>query len=687
MQSLSTPTNDQVEFFLPTFQHKIVTLASPICFLMHIKALTIGNVVCLECWNKDCYGEPHKVVRPDPMVKIAGTASLRSVLGCAALLVLLPSLAVAVLLVIGSAHLQQRAVEEGLHVRARSLAAITDIQVRDLVTDLDVIALSPSIDAAQPDAFRAAAERHLSQHAGWQALALFDASGRLRFVVGSTPVQTVTAFAGRGLAGEGDSPLRVLSQTSPDGQTVIGFAVPVRRAGSVKGTVVAIVPARNFRPILTDYDARQGAQAGIIDRTGLVVAASDGTMVGQAWPYLPAGRVPEDGEPQVTRATVGGMPAYIILARSTVAPWNVAYVLPATLVEAPLALSRLLIGALVLLLFVPVMFILLLGHFLGRQIRTLSTAADAVAHERALPASAPSRLREIAAVQQALQHATEVVQERSLARERLRMTELSLERLQRLESVGQLATGIAHDFGGYLFTIHGNLELIKSATAGNTQVQHLVEPALSLSDEAVRLVQQLSSLARRRSVGLTRINMNDVLQEISELLRHVAGRAVQVEIQTAPHLWDCQFGPLQLQSALVNLVANARDAMPSGGSVRIDTRNLTLTAERAAALGVPSAGRYVALSVADTGVGMSPETVAHVFEPFFTTKPEGSGSGIGLTVLSGSISAAGGHLAVESTVGVGTTFTILLPQATIPTNGAAIPAAQNGSDASSACHS
>ncbi len=597
------------------------------------------------------------------MTKLPNSVPLRVLLGGAMILVLLPSLAVAGLVLMGSIRLQRRAVEEGLHIRVRSLATIVDVEVKDMITELDVLSASPDVLGGGAQAFQTVAKRYLSRHDDWQALAVFDTTGRVRAVEGSTPESTVAALAGTLSTASSDDGFRIVFRLPAGRQPVVALAVPVGNEDDGAGSVMAILPASRFRPILTFHDARAGAKAAIIDGTGMVVAATNSAEVGRNWPYSRANAAPANGEPVITSVSTGGKRAYTVLVRSAVAPWDVAYLVPAQLVETPVMLSRLLIGALVLLLAVPVLMTLLLGRFLSRQIRVLTAVADAVAHETSPPPRAIVRLREIDAVYAALEHAAGVVQERGEERERLRAMELDLERMQRMESIGQLAASVAHDFGNYLFTIRGNLELIERAASDNERVQRLVEPALKLSHEATRLVQQMSSLARRSTSGVERVNVNLVLEEISDLLRHITGRTVRVELQPSPRLWDCRFDPQRLQSALVNLVANARDAMPSGGKIRIETRNLTLTAERAAALGAPGPGRYVALSVADDGTGMSPETMQHIFEPFFTTKAKEGGQGIGLSVLFTSVAAAGGHVTVESAEGAGTTFTILLPEA------------------------
>ncbi len=592
--------------------------------------------------------------------------SVRTVLVVILLLVLLPILGAVGLMLISNAHLQQQAIEASLKGRARSLAAEVDVRFEELAARLEGVMPAHPITPEQLDGARRAAERRLAERADWQAIALLNPEYQQLMLAGVPPAEGIERLS-RQLRGAANSHrINMLTAAAPGGRVITGIAVSARQGTTLTAIALGIPRPATLLPRLNRFDRSEGALTGLIAPGSELIATSSPTMAGTGWPDPQIRLTSEAASGKTAKISIAGRPSYVATARLHLAPWFIVYAVPADVIEAPLRVSGRLIGGLALLVTVPLLLVLLLGHFLAEQIRALTLTTDALAHEQSPSAVRPSPIREVAAVQQALQQAAEMTQERTQARERLRAAELNLARLQRLDTVGQLAAGIAHDFGNYLFTIRGNLDLVRAATAENQPAQERIIPTIALAQEALQLVQQLSALARRRSIGACQIKVDEVLQEIRELLRHVAGRGIRLEFNVAPRLWDCQFDPLRLHSVLVNLVTNARDAMPEGGTIRIRARNLTLGPERAALLGTPT-GRFVELAVSDTGVGMSPETVAHVFEPFFTSKPADQGNGgIGLSILYGWVTAAGGKVLVESALNIGTTFTILLPEHKIP---------------------
>jgi len=282
------------------------------------------------------------------------------------------------------------------------------------------------------------------------------------------------------------------------------------------------------------------------------------------------------------------------------------------------------------------------------------------------PAMAPTGLREIDVVQEALRHAGESAHERTAARERMYDMEQALRRAQRVESIGQLTAGIAHDFGNLVFTIRGHLELMKRGLGNDERVLALVDPPLRLADEAADLICQLLTSARGKQYKVQRVKVNDLLWEVADLLRHVAGRAVRLNLELADDLFDCRLDPTLLKSALLNLVINSRNAMRSGGTIQIKSTNLVLEHDAAAAAVLRPGVPYIALSVADSGIGIAPEVRTRLFEPFFTTREGEAGTGIGLSILYGFVKAADGQVLVDSTVGVGTTFTMYFPAEPMP---------------------
>ncbi len=230
---------------------------------------------------------------------------------------------------------------------------------------------------------------------------------------------------------------------------------------------------------------------------------------------------------------------------------------------------------------------------------------------------------------------------------------------QKLEAVGRLAAGVAHDFNNLLTPILGYTEvLLAKAPAGSPEARRLSDIRRSALHGA-NLVRQLLAFGRKQPVTPRILDLNRELEESEELLRRTLGEDVEVLFDLTDPLGPVRLDPTQLQQVILNLAANARDAMPEGGCLTVATGPLHVEAEQGEML----PGRYVRLSVTDTGAGMAPEILDHVFEPFFTTKEVGKGSGLGLAVVEGIVAQAGGKISVTSHPGAGTTFHILFPEA------------------------
>jgi signal transduction histidine kinase/HAMP domain-containing protein len=241
-----------------------------------------------------------------------------------------------------------------------------------------------------------------------------------------------------------------------------------------------------------------------------------------------------------------------------------------------------------------------------------------------------------------------------------RLTEEQLHQSQKMESVGQLTGGVAHDFNNLLMVVSANLELIEDA-ADNGRVRQFAAAARRAADRGTKLTAQLLAFSRRQVLNPKLVDANQLISEFQGLIRQAVGGGCEVKLRADERLWLCHVDPPLLETALLNLALNGRDAMPDGGVLQIETRNIVLD-EGAVAGCLP--GSYVRLSVTDTGCGMSPELRERVFEPFFTTKEVGKGTGLGLSMVYGFVQQSGGHVAVESAPGVGTTVALYLPKAT-----------------------
>jgi len=241
----------------------------------------------------------------------------------------------------------------------------------------------------------------------------------------------------------------------------------------------------------------------------------------------------------------------------------------------------------------------------------------------------------------------------------LRETQQALAQSQRLESVGRLAGGVAHDFNNFLTVIRGYSRLLAQGLEPSSPLRDDVTQMSAACEQAMLLTQQLLAFSRRQSLEPVVLDLNRVIQDMTKMLAHLIGEDIEVVIVPSASAAHVKADLGQMHQVILNLFLNARDAMPHGGSMRIEISATELTAADARRLPDASAGQYVMLSIRDGGTGMDEETRGHLFEPFFTTKPEGTG--LGLATVYGIVKQSGGHIELETAPGKGTTFRILFP--------------------------
>ena len=245
----------------------------------------------------------------------------------------------------------------------------------------------------------------------------------------------------------------------------------------------------------------------------------------------------------------------------------------------------------------------------------------------------------------------------------LEVAQDALRQAQKMEAVGQLTGGIAHDFNNLLAGILGALEIIQRQTArGVTDIDRYVRMAMASANRAAALTHRLLAFSRRQPLAPKSLDASALVQGLSELLIRTLGENVRLDLVTSPDLWRTRCDPHQLENAILNLAINARDAMPEGGTVTIITENLDLQADDYSWYPAVPAGHYVALTVTDTGVGMTAEVASKAFEPFFTTKPFGQGTGLGLSMIYGFTRQSNGYIKIFSEPGKGTSVRLYLPQ-------------------------
>ena len=273
---------------------------------------------------------------------------------------------------------------------------------------------------------------------------------------------------------------------------------------------------------------------------------------------------------------------------------------------------------------------------------------------------------------QANERLTQQIAERDAAEAALRRetterqrAEEMLRQSQKMEAVGQLTGGVAHDFNNLLQVIQGSLEAMEARLSDGDPLRRNVERALNGTEKGAALTQQLLAFARRQSLQPSTFDVTERNTALAELLHGMLGGEITLETNCQGDLWLAEADPHQLETAVLNLAINARDAMPQGGRLIIGAGNASLDAADVGGLPDVEAGDYVRIAVTDTGIGMTPDIREAAFEPFFTTKAIGQGSGLGLSQVYGFVKQSRGHVTLDSTAGEGTTVAIYLRRAAV----------------------
>ena len=305
----------------------------------------------------------------------------------------------------------------------------------------------------------------------------------------------------------------------------------------------------------------------------------------------------------------------------------------------------------------------------GQVAGLLMTAVKTLRRRRAALKQTEHALRElnntleerVAQRTQALAEANEQLQREMQERER---AEEALRHSQKMEAVGQLTGGIAHDFNNMLTGIIGSLDLMKRyiAAGRSAEVGRFTEAAVSSARRAAALTHRLLTFSRRQSLDRKPLDPNHLVSSLQELFSSTKGSHIALVVELGLDIWPVSTDAGQLESALLNLIINARDAMPEGGTLIVRTANLYLADSRTSTLEPITAGEYVMFEVSDNGSGMTPQILAKAFDPFFTTKPVGQGTGLGLSMIYGFAQQSGGHVSIISESGQGTRVRLHLPR-------------------------
>ena len=276
----------------------------------------------------------------------------------------------------------------------------------------------------------------------------------------------------------------------------------------------------------------------------------------------------------------------------------------------------------------------------------------------------------------AVQGSARDITERKRAEEELRASQLQLQQSQKLEAIGQLAGGVAHDFNNLLTAILGYTDLSLRRVDVDNSIRRNLEETKKAAERAASLTRQLLAFSRKQILEPKVLNLNDVVRDMHKMLTRLIGENIDLATKQAGDLGIVKADPCQVEQIILNLVVNARDAMPRGGKVTIETANITIDDTDALKHMAIKPGPYVMLAVSDTGTGIDEETQARVFEPFFTTKEVGKGTGLGLSTVYGIVKQSGGNIWVYSEPGAGTVFKIFLPRVEVAESSNEKPASE-----------
>jgi signal transduction histidine kinase len=602
---------------------------------------------------------------------------------------------------------RDRLEDEALNT-ARAVALAVDRDLTGLSATLNLLALSPQLRAGDIPGFQEQAlEARLRLG---MAAVLRDSSGRPRVNAWLAPGEPVPETSPLPPPRARRERLTVTGMFMGMVNRVPMFAVELPAGIAVPGEAEPLflslsAPADRIRRVLEDRQAPEGWTIAVIDAAGTILARNHRheDFVGRtATADL---RTAATGREGTWRGfTADGVPVLGTYARSGLADWRVAVGVPLTTLNQPLHRSLLLLSAFgAALAALSLGLALLLGHRIAHPLRRLAAEAQALGHGQPV-APVPSGIREVSATAAALAEAARTIggreeelrrlndmlearvgeRTRDLAETNARLVaaaagreraEAQLRQAQKMEAVGRLTGGVAHDFNNLLTVVLGNLALARrrldelpgeaGATLGDTareRIRRGIDNAVEGANRAATLTQRLLAFSRQQPLAPEPVDANRLVAGMSDLLRRTLGEDIEIETVLAGGLWRAHADPNQLESSLLNLAVNARDAMPEGGKLTIETGNAHLDEAYAATREEVAPGQYVAICVTDTGSGMSAEVLTRAFEPFFTTKPTGKGTGLGLSQVYGFTRQSGGHAAIYSEAGHGTTVKLYLPR-------------------------
>ena len=581
---------------------------------------------------------------------------------------------------------QRLQIQQDVQQKVEDLLADVDRQISAIQGELQVLAVSPSLREGDFSAFDQQMRAALKIRG--TSIVLHDTKGQQLLSTNRPfgeplPRATNTEMHDRVVA-TGKPQISDLIMGAVLRRPILVIGVPVFRDGQVVYVLAMGLGPEILSSLLKEQSLSPDWTAGILDRKGIIVARNrelDRFLGKSASPML-LEAMREPAENWVPNVTSDGIPVYSTFRRSPITGWTVAIGLPREFVDAPLRRAHLLAlggGAAALALS------LVSGWWMARAIRrpveALTSATKALGRGETVD---PLRggVRELDEVGNELRNTAAALErnreqlestvagrtrELAMANERLRaeidareQAQSALLQAQKMEAMGQLTGGVAHDFNNLLTAVSGSLAMLEPRISDERSLR-LLHTAQRGATQGAKLTESLLAFARKQRLNPIPADLNSIIVEMTEMLRRSIGPTVEIRNALASELWRVLVDTSQIETALLNVTLNARDAMPGGGTVLIETANVTATSEE-----LPEEVAIqdcVLVSVRDTGTGMSAEVLERAFEPFFTTKEIGKGTGLGLSMVFGVVRQSGGTVRIRSRLREGTTVQIYLPRA------------------------
>jgi signal transduction histidine kinase len=610
----------------------------------------------------------------------------------------LPPLIFAVVVLLHNAESQRDRAEHSLVVGARGVARAIDAEFATALATLNVLKSSTSLDSESLGAFEQRLQNTMRDTG--RGFALISAAGQQLISTMPPPRQGLAADDASRLAAQFEGRKLYISDVITDSGSQEPFVlvgVPIVRDGTAKWLLASFLYSGDFAGVVAAPGVPDDWIVSIVDRHGRHIRRSHFNEKFAGHPLVP-GLVKHIAAKQagVIRTTsLEGIPLTSTVAYAPLSNWAAAVGLPIDKLEAPLRSS---LRSLLLTGFVVAALALTLGFFVARMLdrgfAKLGHSAGRLDRGE-LVAPQHSAIREVNEVIVTMLHVSHNLMERGKAlsdladsletqvaertaelvaeMQRREKSEAQLRQLQRMEAVGNLTGGVAHDFSNMLAVVMSGLSLIQRHLArGDTDVQKFIDGAMQGAEGAANLTRRLLAFSRQQALSPESVDCNKLISDMSDLLQRTMPEHIEIRTILADGLWRSHIDVPGLENAILNLVVNARDAMPDGGGLMIETSNVHLDEAYAAEHTDVTAGEYVMVEVTDTGTGISKDIQSKVFEPFFTTKEPGRGTGLGLSQVHGFIKQSGGNIRLYSEPGRGTAVKLYLPRHATGTTGHAV---------------